>query len=160
MRIRKLEQICMILVISLFISSVDVSMASSAEKEELHPFSFEKTSYGVEDSRVIAKKLVLTHENAEIININEPDLIVVKENVGNRTVKIYLVGNKGVLHTFILNPEDEWIKKLTSKADSERCIVNIDHLNDYDENYENSFSDEYEDSFKKVLILKQENMIC
>lgn len=119
MKLKKIGKKCIarLLVVVLIMTCAPICnyQEVTAIEEEVLPFSLEATEKHVEDAEVIAKKLVLTSDNASIIDTGITDLVVVKEIVHSVQAKVYLVGSQGVLHTFLVDADDPWLEKLKAR---------------------------------------------
>ena len=140
---------------------VPINAKAVEEQNEALPFSLEVTDEGVEDAEVIAKKLVITNENASIVDTGITDLVVVKEIVHSVQAKVYLVSSQGVLHTFLVDADDPWLEKIEGRDLSGNSFRHTNDVfqrlryrrkkEDAFDNYQHIGSGCYEDTLIQVL---------
>ncbi len=75
-------------------------------------YSLIPTSYGERDSRIKTYKLKINKSNVEIIETGLSDLLVLKENLSGDYVNIHFLSVNGIIKTFKLKEDDEWIDRL------------------------------------------------
>lgn len=106
-RIKRYVALCIL--VALMLEIVPCQNHVQEVKAEILPFTIEDTMEGVVDTEVIAKKLELTDDNAEIIDAGLPDLVFVMTSLSNNVKKIDVVGMMGVIHTFKVKQSDmDW----------------------------------------------------
>lgn len=155
------KSLCFIMAMIIAITEMTPINTKAAETEnEVLPFSLEATDKHVEDAEIIAKELVLTSDNASIVDTGLTDFVVVKEIVHSVQAKVYLVSSKGVLHTFLVDADDPWLDKLEAKEDagfvhtSNRAIEHLEvcysrpHKDAFDDYQSNCY---YEDALFVIL---------
>lgn len=111
--------IAIIIIFSMILGIVPKSMAkATSEKEAELPFSITETLKGVQNEKVVAKELDITDDNTEEIELGVPNVILLKQDLGNGSVKCYYVGTRGLIYDFILSQNDyeSWLEKSFTHA--------------------------------------------
>ncbi len=125
----------LLVISSLFIESVNGNLYHVQATENELPFTFEETNYGVVDENVKAKKLLLTDDDVEIIDVNEPDMLLLRENTTYGTVKVYVVGVNGLAHTYEVESDSEWLNNLYDETAINKTFRNLYMAPSYEEKY-------------------------
>ena len=84
-----------IMIINMFSGIPFVVKSAEAATGQMKDSRFQSTSYGVEDDRVIAHKLVLK-DNESVIDLGIPDLLLVKQVIDKTRIQLHIYGVKGL----------------------------------------------------------------
>ena len=105
-----------IMIINMFSGIPFVVKSAEAATGQMKDSRFQSTSYGVEDDRVIAHKLVLK-DNESVIDLGIPDLLLVKQVIDKTRIQLHIYGVKGLIHTYELDADNEWVKRWETEDD-------------------------------------------
>lgn len=105
-----------IMIINMFSGIPFVVKSAEAATGQMKDSRFQSTSYGVEDDRVIAHKLVLK-DNESVIDLGIPDLLLVKQVIDKTRIQLHIYGVKGLIHTYELDADNEWVKRWEAAED-------------------------------------------
>ena len=105
-----------IIIINMFSGIPFVVKSAEAATGQMKDSRFQSTSYGVEDDRVIAHKLVLK-DNESVIDLGIPDLLLVKQVIDKTRIQLHIYGVKGLIHTYELDADNEWVKRWETEDD-------------------------------------------
>ena len=105
-----------IMIINMFSGIPFVVKSAEAATGQMKDSRFQSTSYGVEDDRVIAHKLVLK-DNESVIDLGIPDLLLVKQVIDKTRIQLHIYGVKGLIHTYELDADNEWGKRWETEDD-------------------------------------------
>lgn len=105
-----------IMIINMFSGIPFVVKSAEAATGQMKDSRFQSTSYGVEDDRVIAHKLVLK-DNESVIDLGIPDLLLVKQVIDKTRIQLHIYGVKGLIHTYELDADNEWVKRWETVGD-------------------------------------------
>lgn len=105
-----------IIIINMFSGIPFVVKSAEAATGQMKDSRFQSTSYGVEDDRVIAHKLVLK-DNESVIDLGIPDLLLVKQVIDKTRIQLHIYGVKGLIHTYELDADNEWVKRWEAAED-------------------------------------------
>ena len=104
------------MIINMFSGIPFVVKSAEAATGQMKDSRFQSTSYGVEDDRVIAHKLVLK-DNESVIDLGIPDLLLVKQVIDKTRIQLHIYGVKGLIHTYELDADNEWVKRWETEDD-------------------------------------------
>ena len=105
-----------IMIINMFSGIPFVVKSAEAATGQMKDSRFQSTSYGVEDDRVIAHKLVLK-DNESVIDLGIADLLLVKQVIDKTRIQLHIYGVKGLIHTYELDADNEWVKRWETEDD-------------------------------------------
>lgn len=150
---------------------------AKAEINEEYPFVIEDTNYGIYDNKVIGKKIILTDNDAEILNHKQyrsRGFVFIKKKIDNVDSRYYLVDSTGCIAEYIT--KSTWVPEvggitITRTADKSNDIIvtiidpntgkydiynntkhryykyQIDNINDYDGYHNDMFFFKKDDKY-------------
>lgn len=129
------------------------TMPEASNRESL-PFTFESTDYGVQNEDVTAHSLKITEENTYVEAVLNHHLLIIRQKRSSNEDRIYLVGQKGLLKQYTIEPGDEnWINTKDSYEflGSVPAVSGLIQADMFTETYSDEHKGEYEDVLYRVL---------